>query len=169
MQLKKKIRESARGTGALLRKSLLALGALALVSCQGGILFEETNADPHPPVIRNFQYAPDSILTGATIRGSFTYVDSGGDIEVINMRDLSGNNATDPIPFVPGVSDAVCPEGETCPTPPSVFFFPGTTGTVQWEMVLESNQAGKHTIKVWLEDSKDTWSEPVFFDVFISF
>ena len=153
------------GAGWVLRGGLLSLAAFTLFSC--GILFEESNADPHPPVILNFQFAPASILSGETIRGSFTYVDEGGDIEVLSMRDTSGTNQAEPIPFVPGVSDVVCGEDEICDEPPTVFFFPGNSGTILWEMTLSSNQLGVHTIKVWLEDSKDSWSEFVFFDVFI--
>ena len=156
------------GAGRLLKKGLLSLAACALISCQSGILFEETNADPHPPEIRNFQYAPSSIATGETIRGSFTYVDSGGDIEEFSMRDTSGTNPANPSPFVPGISDVECGPDEECESPPDVFFFPGTSGTIQWEMTLTSNQPGPHTIKVWLVDSKNSWSGFVYFDVFIS-
>jgi len=62
----------------------------------------------------------------------------------------------------------VCGAKEVCEEPPRVFFFPGTSGTILWEMTLTSNQLGVHTIKVWLEDSKDSWSEFVYFDVLIS-
>jgi hypothetical protein len=158
----------ANGAVRLLKGGLLLLAACALISCQSGILFEETNADPHPPMIRNFQYSPSSIVSGETIRGSFTYVDSGADIEELSMRDTSGTNPADPSPFVPGVSDVICGPEEECEEPPNVFFFPGTSGTTQWEMKLESNQPGMHTIKVWLVDSKDSWSGFVYFDVFIS-
>jgi len=154
------------GAGRLLAGGLLSLAAFGLLSC--GVLFEESNADPHPPVIRNFQYSPASITGDGIIRGSFTYVDEGGDIEGLSMRDESGTNSADPVPFVPGVSDVVCGEGEVCEEPPTVFFFPGTSGTILWEMTLTSNQLGVHTIKVWLEDSKDSWSEFVYFDVLIS-
>lgn len=157
----------AARAGRLLKGGLLSLAACALVSCQSGFLFEETNIDPHPPVIRNFQYAPASIVSGETIRGSFTYVDSGADIEELTMRDQSGTNQADPKPFVPGISDVICGPEEVCEEPPEVFFFPGTSGTIQWEMTLSSNQPGTHTIKVWLVDSKDSWSEFVYFDVFI--
>jgi hypothetical protein len=145
---------------AILLSALVSFTA----SCQSGILFEETNADPHPPSIENFIYAPDSMHTGGTVRGSFTYIDAGADIELLSMRDTGGTNAADPTPVIPGID-----EGEEGAEATSVFFFPGTTGTIEWELVLDSNQAGTHTIKAWLEDSKDTRSDPVFFDVFITF
>jgi hypothetical protein len=187
---------------------------LLVLSCEGGVLFEETNVDPHPPVILNFQFAPSEMVTGELVRGSFTYVDEGGDIEELLMRSLSGNEGTTPVPFVPGISDVdcqpvectpadqcpevepcepedcvgdpdpncepvECPEVEPCPDPdcvpvvcpeaPTVFFFPGISGTILWEVPLDTNQGGTHTVKVWLRDSKGSLSEPVFFDVTITF
>jgi len=168
MQVYFRIDRYAAGAGRLLKGGLLSLAACALVSCQSGFLFEETTVDPHPPAIRNFQYAPASIVSGETIRGSFTYVDTGGDIEELGMRDESGTNVADPVPFVPGISDVECGPDDVCEDPPNVFFFPGTNGTIQWEMTLDTNQPGLHTIKVWLVDSKDSWSEFVYFDVQIS-
>jgi len=143
---------------------LLSAFTSLMAACQSGILFEESNADPHPPSIANLVYAPQSIMTGGTVRGSFTYIDAGADIETVSMRDTSGANAAAPTPVIPGVTDEE--EGAAAT---SVFFFPGTTGTIEWELILDSNQAGVHTIKVWLEDSKDSRSEPVFFDVLITF
>lgn len=150
-----------------MKGGLLSLVAFALLSCQSGILFEETNADPHPPRIQNFQYAPASIEGSDTIRGSFTYVDAGADIESLSMRDQSGTNPASPKPFVPGISDVECGPEDVCEDPPDVFFFPGTNGTILWEMTLTSNQPGLHTIKVWLVDSKNSWSKFVYFDVSI--
>jgi hypothetical protein len=148
---------------------LLSAFVSVMASCQGGILFEETTADPHPPSIENFIFAPQSIMTGGTIRGSFTYIDPGADIELLSMRDTSGSNSADPTPVIPGVAEGEEGEGEEGAAATSVFFFPGTTGTTEWELILDTNQAGTHTIKVWLEDSKDSRSDPVFFEVFITF
>jgi len=146
------------------RGGLLAAAAavllLAATACENGILFEKTNPDPHPPRLLNWQYDPSSIVTGDVIRGSFTYADDGGDIELFLMRDTSGTDALDPIPLLPDLG-----EDEEGGIETSVFFFPGRVGTIEWEMTMESNQAGPHRIQAWLEDSKESISNVVEFDV----
>ena len=79
---------------------LLSAFTSLMAACQSGILFEESNADPHPPSIANLVYAPQSIMTGGTVRGSFTYIDAGADIETVSMRDTSGANAAAPTPVM---------------------------------------------------------------------
>jgi hypothetical protein len=45
------------------------------------------------------------------------------------------------------------------------FFFPFASGTIEWEVVMESNQPGAHTIKAWLLDSRGSISNVVEFVV----
>ncbi len=156
----------------LLRLSLAVL--LTSAAGCGFELFEEVNRDPHPPSILNLQYDPMEIRSGDTIRGTFTYVDEGGDVEILEMRDLDGAESLSPTPPPePAFDDegniVVDEDGNIVLEIPSVFFFPGTTGTIEWQLVIETNQAGPHTIKTWLEDSTGSLSEPVFIEVQVSF
>jgi hypothetical protein len=152
------------GFSRALRGGRLAAAAavllLAATACENGILFEKTNPDPHPPRLLNWQYDPSSIVTADVIRGSFTYADDGGDIELFLMRDTSGTDALDPIPLLPDLG-----EDEEGGIETSVFFFPGRVGTIEWEMTMESNQAGPHKIQAWLEDSKESISNVVDFEI----
>jgi hypothetical protein len=133
------------------------LAAFIGAGCEDSILFEKTNIDPHPPVIDNFSYAPTVIITGETVRGSFSYFDAGADIELFEMRDTGGMGSLQPTPVIPGLGED---ESNTAP-----FFFPFASGTIEWEVVLESNNPGAHTIKAWLEDSAGSISNVVEFVV----
>ncbi len=133
------------------------LAAFVGVGCEDSVLFEKTNVDPHPPVIENFSYAPTVITTGDTVRGSFTYIDAGADIELFEMQDTGGMGKLQPSPVLPGVEED---EAVTAP-----FFFPFSVGTIEWEVVMESSNPGAHTIKAWLEDSTGSISNVVEFVV----
>lgn len=138
-----------------------ALLAFLLSACDGVWPFENTNPDPHPPRIANFQYSPVHLETGQGMKGSFTYIDRGADIETFEMRDLSGSESLDPLPLLPDTGDDEDPGT-------SVFFFPGSTGSIEWEMVVDSNQGGEHKIQAWLTDSKDSRSNIVEFQITVS-
>jgi hypothetical protein len=133
------------------------LAAFVGAGCEDSILFEKTNVDPHPPVIENFIYAPTVITTGDTVRGSFTYIDAGSDIELFEMQDTGGMGKLQPSPVLPGLEEE---EAVTAP-----FFFPFGVGTIEWEVVMESNNPGAHTIKAWLEDGTGSISNVVEFVV----
>lgn len=140
---------------------------LLVMGCGDVAIFEKVNTDPHPPAIANLQYAPETVLPQDTIRGTFTYIDPGGDIEIVTMRDLNGTGSLSPTP--PPVVIGADPEtGEPIEEIPTIFFFPGTAGTTEWQLLFETNQGGTHTIKVWLEDSEGSRSEPVFFNVTVN-
>lgn len=143
-----------RGVVILIPLLLLAAG------CDGRFPFENTNPDPHPPRLLNFQFSPDRIFPEGIVSGSFTYADAGGDIELFGMRDANGGSI-DLKPVFPDTGE----EDEPVST---AFFFPGTTGTIEWEMTLASNQVGPHRIKADLEDSKGSFSNTVEFVVVIS-
>jgi hypothetical protein len=133
------------------------LTAFVSTGCEDSILFEKTNVDPHPPVIDNFSYGPTVITTGDTVRGSFFYSDTGSDIEIFEMQDTGGMGVLDPSPVIPEV------EGEDVGTAP--FFFPFPSGVIEWQVVMESNNPGAHTIKAWLEDSQGSISNVIEFVV----
>lgn len=133
---------------------------LLTAGCNGRFPFEDTNPDPHPPRLLNFTYSPGSIQTGEFVSGSFTYTDSGADVELIEMKDTNGGSLN---------LRPVLPETGEEETVTEIFFFPGTTGTIEWEMTLSSNQVGPHRLKTWLEDSKGSVSNLVYFDVEISY
>lgn len=133
------------------------LAAFVGAGCEDSILFEKTNVDPHPPVIENFIYAPTVIMTGDTVRGSFTYIDAGSDIELFEMQDTGGMGKLQPSPVLPGLE-----EDDDAKAP---FFFPFGVGTIEWEVVMESNNPGAHTIKAWLEDGTGSISNVVEFVV----
>ena len=135
--------------------------AIALPACDGVWPFESTNPDPHPPTLTNFQYSPVNLETGQSMRGSFTYIDPGADIETFEMRDVTGSENLDPVPLLPET-------GEEEDSGPSVFFFPGRTGSIQWEIPVDSNQGGRHRIQAWLTDSKDSRSNIVEFQITVS-
>ncbi len=136
---------------------VMLLAALVGVGCEDSILFEKTNVDPHPPVIDNFIYSPTVITTGGTVRGSFSYFDSGADIELFEMQDTGGMGKLSPSPVLPGLEED---EGGSAP-----FFFPFVAGMIEWEVVMESNNPGAHTIKAWFEDSTGSISNVVEFVV----
>jgi hypothetical protein len=136
---------------------LLPLLLLLAAGCDGRFPFEDTNPDPHPPRLLNFEYSPDRIVSEGIVSGSFTYADSGGDVELFEMRDANGGTISLK-PLFPDTGE----EGEEVS---STFFFPGTTGTIEWEMTLASNQLGSHRIQAWLEDSKGSFSNTVEFVV----
>ncbi len=139
-----------------------ALLAFAPAACDGVWPFESTNPDPHPPALTNFQYSPVNLETGQSMRGSFTYSDSGADIETFEMRDLTGSGLLDPVPLLPDTGEEEEDRG------PSVFFFPGTAGSIEWEMPVDSNQGGRHRIQAWLTDSKESRSNIVEFQITVS-
>ena len=133
------------------------LAAFVSAGCEDSFLFEKTNVDPHPPVIDNFSYGPTVITTGDTVRGSFTYHDTGADIELFEMRDTGGMGALSPYPVL---TDVEGEEGGSAP-----FFFPFPSGVIEWEVTMESNNPGAHTIKAWLEDSYGSISNVIEFVV----
>jgi len=149
------------GWPALFTASLLVF---ALSACDGVWPFESTNPDPHPPTLTNFQYSPVNLETGQGIQGSFTYIDPGADIETFEMRDLTGSEGLLPVPLLPDTGD----EEDEEDTGTSVFFFPGRTGSIEWEMAVDSNQGGQHRIQAWLTDSKDSRSNIVEFRITVS-
>jgi hypothetical protein len=73
------------------------------------------------------------------------------------MRDTGGMGKLTPSPVVLDLGED---EDNTAP-----FFFPFASGTIEWEVVMESNQPGAHTIKAWLEDSRGSISNVVEFVV----
>jgi hypothetical protein len=134
------------------------LAAFVGAGCEDSFLFEETNVDPHPPVIENFIYAPKVITTGETVRGSFSYFDAGADIELFEMRDTGGMGELEPTPVLTNLEEEE--EGAAAP-----FFFPFGSGTIEWEVVMESNNPDAHTIKAWLVDGSGSISNVVEFVV----
>jgi len=134
------------------------LAAFLSAGCEDSILFEKTTVDPHPPVIDNFSYGPAVITTGDTVRGTFSYFDEGADIELFEMRDTGGMGVLSPSPVIPDAEE----DAGGAP-----FFFPFPSGTIEWQVVMESNNPGRHTIKAWLEDSKGSISNIVEFVVVV--
>jgi hypothetical protein len=102
---------------------------------------------------------PDRIFQEGKVTGTLSYLDPGGDVEEVFMRDL--NSSADIKPVVPAEEEG----GDTS----EVFFFPGTAGEIEWELDVTTNTAGLHRIKVWLVDSKETRSEPAFFEFTVDF
>ena len=95
-----------------------------------------------------------------TIVLNLRYSDVGGDVAKFQLRDRDS-----------GFSDSAGPElslpepgeGETLPTPK---YFPGSSGTVTWELdPIKDVQQGPHRLEVWAEDSQESRSEKVEFTV----
>lgn len=149
----------------LVKVATLAAFVITAGSCDGGLLFEKTNVDPHPPRLLNFQFAPSSIETGDEISGSYTFVDDGGDVVSFNIRDTSGLTTFDPT--LPSTIE-VDAEGEATEIPGESIVMLGTVGTIEWETPFETNTQGRHLVKVWLEDSKGSLSNIVEFEVAVS-
>ena len=153
------------------------IAPVLLLAAAGGCdfdIFEKVNNDPHPPAILNLQYGPQVIRSGEIVTGSFTYVDEGQDIDLLEMRDQNGAESLQPTtPAEPTFDEdgnlVVDEDGNPVLETSTVFFFPGATGTIEWQVQIETNQAGTHTIKVWLEDATGSLSDPAFMDVEVIF
>lgn len=137
-------------------------------ACEGtSPLFDSTNLDPHPPQVTSILVEQANLGIGITgQRITFNYFDAGEDIEELELIPL-GLGATQANTIVEPVAvDAsifFVPEGEEPPT--EVVFFPGETGEIQIVRIWQGMMVGRHVIKIFLVDSKETRSEPLYFYV----
>jgi hypothetical protein len=105
-------------------------------------------------------------MTGETVKGALTYYDPEGDIEIMMIRDKNGSVPPEIVPVVPPLTG----EGEEEEENPQAgsFFFPGTTGTVEFQFEIDTNQSGPHTLVIWVEDSEASMSNKLEFTVNVS-
>ena len=139
-------------------------------ACDGtSPFFESTNLDPHPPEIRNLRVEQANLGLFVTLqRLTFSYFDAGADIEEVEFIDLGigsvqAENIVEPVEVNPLIFlDPDGEEGELV-EPTAVAFFPDTEGRIQMFGALGSGLVGRHVIKMFLVDSKETRSEPIYF------
>ena len=121
--------------GSLGRVVLQLILAAAIVACGSDNGGGEAPA-AHPPSIANLAYAPATAMQvangSATITGTVTFSDAGGDIAAFRMTSSAGADLTVATPQLNGIK----------------------SGTGAAAFVVSVSQVGKYTFEIWVADSQ---------------
>jgi hypothetical protein len=122
--------------------------ALFLLAGGCGKLWDIPEDNPHPPVLVAVEASPLVIGVEKRVELKVTYRDEGADIDLLHVRDKESGTSY-----------------ETAPEEVDGLLlnpFAGVSGTATFFIEsLKGRQAGPHTLVIWLEDSKGSWSDAV--------
>lgn len=147
---------------------IVVVGVISFAGC-GFKVFENVEADPHPPTIFNLKVEPTTLSPGGSIVIVVGYADAGADIDSFHLNDRDGAESWEMVPAAPVEETDDAGDTTTTTKTPAPEYFPGTSGVVAGSVTVTAKQKGTHRLEIWAEDSRESRSDKIQFEITIDY